>query len=375
VLFRSTGSPPWSGPDLRAVLEAAWDCRPTPPPPSAPPELVAIRARAMAVEPAQRYQSALEFRDALGGFLRHRGSVQLAKAAGARLRTLVETLSQPAGATDEIYPLLSECRFGFTQALREWPENEAARKGLHACLEATARFELGRGNLAAARALLAELEQVPAELHDALVALERREAQQQQQQARLEHLSQEMDPKVALRQRFLLIIATVVGIAVVVFLPELFPSIHAAAAAYGPWYLTLMMVIVMSVFGLSLWLGRASLLSTRLNRRLMGLVAVAGLGTLFQRALFAWYGVDQRQTVMQNFIYVTMVCVLGGITLFSGFFWSAAAMVIGMIVAAIFPGREGALFGGAAAGALGAAVLAWSRWRGEFALRRDEQDR
>ena len=29
---------------------------------------------------------------------------------------------------------LTECRFGFTQALRAWPENEAAARGLAACL-------------------------------------------------------------------------------------------------------------------------------------------------------------------------------------------------------------------------------------------------
>ncbi|HEY1087524.1 MAG TPA: protein kinase, partial [Archangium sp.] len=147
-----TGLPPWSGPDLKAVLEIAWECEPKAPPASAPQELVAICQKAMAREKADRYASAIEFREALGGFLRHRGSVQLARAAEGRLQTLLATLMSTAH--EDVYPLLSECRFGFNQALREWPENTAAKKGLQRCLVATASFELERGNLAAARALI-----------------------------------------------------------------------------------------------------------------------------------------------------------------------------------------------------------------------------
>ena len=94
----------------------------------------------MALEKEERFASALEFREALGGFLRHRGSVQLARAADERLQTLLATLQSTA--RDHVYPLLSECRFGFTQALREWPENEAARRGLSRCLEETAHYEV-----------------------------------------------------------------------------------------------------------------------------------------------------------------------------------------------------------------------------------------
>lgn len=362
-----TGVPPWSGPDLRAVLETAWDCKPERPPASCPDELVAICGKAMAVDPSQRYQTALEFREALGGFLRHRGSVQLAKAADERLLTLVATIQSTAH--EKVYPLLSECRFGFTQALKEWPDNEAARRGLARCIEVTARFEISQGNLVAARALVAELERIPPDLHEAMVKLEHSAAEAQRRQKRLEHLSQEMDPAVAFRQRVLAFVATTIGIFIVVFLPVLFPSAHVALMEFGKWYLSILMSGVMTVFFIALWLGRASLLSTRINRRLMGMVGVAGMGTLVQRIACALLDVDLRVTVVQNFVLVGLICVTGGITLHSGFFWSAGAMLAGLCIALLAPGLEGQIFGAAAVGALGLAALSWRSWKGEFSLR------
>jgi|APLak6261675434_1056106.scaffolds.fasta_scaffold00358_8 serine/threonine-protein kinase len=365
-----TGSPPWSGPDLRSVLEAAWDCRPAPPPASAPEELVAICRRAMAVDPDDRYQTALEFREALGGFLRHRGSVQLARAADERLQTLLATLQSTSH--DKVYPLLSECRFGFTQALREWPDNEVARRGLSRCVEATARYEIAQGNLTAARALISELEVVPPELHEALVKLEHSAAEAQRRHARLEHLSQEMDPRVAFRQRVQAFVATTVGILLVVFLPLFFPAAKQALSTLGRWYLSVLMAGVMVFFVLAMWVGRKELLSTRLNRRLMSLVGIAGFGTLLQRIVCALLDFDQRETVMQNFLLVGVVCVTGGFTLHSGFFWSAGAVLAGWLLSLVTPGLEGQVFAVACIGSLGLAALSWRGWRGEFALKRDD---
>jgi eukaryotic-like serine/threonine-protein kinase len=185
-----SGAPPWSGPDLRAVLEQALACRPRPVPADAPAELQGICARAMSLTPVLRYATALEFRDALGNFLHHRGSVKLSKAADQRLHTLLASL--PNAGRENVYALLSECRFGFTQALIEWPQNEGARQGLGRCLEATARHELDQGNLGAARALLKELGRPPPELIERVAALAQKQAATEHQKEVLARLTQEM---------------------------------------------------------------------------------------------------------------------------------------------------------------------------------------
>ena len=365
-----TGNPPWAGADLKAVLEAAWQGQPKPPPSSAPLELVAICAKAMAVEKSDRFASALEFREALGGFLRHRGSVKLAKAAEERLQTLLATLQSTS--KDNVYPLLSECRFGFTQALREWPENEVGRSGLSRCVEATAHFEISRGNLSAARSLLSELPSVSAELKAALATLERSAVESERRQARLEHLSQEMDPLVASRQRVYVFAAAVVTIVAIVLAPVLVPALRQALVSLGPWYLTVLNAPLAAVFLLAVWIGRRSILSTRINRRLTALVGIAVLGTLAQRIVCALLALEIRPTVMQNFLLVAAVCITGGVTLYWGFFWSAGAVAVGFLVAALVPGYETQLFGVSAVGALVFAVLSWRNWTGEFSVKAEQ---
>lgn len=362
-----SGRPPWQGPDLRAVLEDAWRCRPQPPPADAPAELVAICGKAMAFDKASRYQSVLDFREALGGFLRHRGSVQLAQATRERLLQLKATLR--AGLkSDAVYPLLSECRFGFTQALREWPDNDVARRGLSDCIEATASYELERGNLSAARALLGELEVIPPALHERLAALERRANDAQQREARIEHLSNEMDPRVAQRQRVMLFVALVMSILAVVAAPFVFPELRAKL---GRWTLTSLLAVVQLLFAVGLFLGRRPLLSTRLNRRLVGLAGAAVSSVLAQRVLCVLLGLDDRQTVLNNFVLAAAITTIGGMTLHWGFYGACGLLLLGLAGAVLLPGLEPALFGAAAMVAMVFIIVSWRGWRGELRVNRD----
>ncbi len=362
-----TGHPPWTGSDLRAVVENAWQCQPRPLPASAPPELVRICLKAMSVEKADRFASALEFREALTGFLRHRGSVRLARAADERLQTLLATLQSTS--RENVYPLLSECRFGFTQALREWPENDVARAGLVRCLEATARHEVSQNNLVAVRTLLSEMERVPADLAASVAEMEKSAAETSRRQARLEQLSQEMDPHVASRQRALVFVVTAVAIAVAAALPFIFVEQAARLREQlGGWLLSVKMAAVLSIFLIAMWLGRRSLLSTRLNRRLTGLVAMAATGTLLQRLFAGLLGFSDRETLLHNFVMVLVVSATGGITLHWGFFWSAGVVALGLLVALLVPGYESQLFNIAAGGALIFSMLSWRGWKGELSL-------
>jgi cation transport ATPase len=263
-----------------------------------------------------------------------------------------------------VHSLLSECRFGFTQALREWPENTQARAGLTRCIEAMAQHEISQGNLVAARALFSELANPPAELASAMAELEKSAAESKRRHARLEQLSQEMDPNVAQRQRALVFAVTVISVAFTAMIPP------AQFERFGTWNLTVRMLMPVLILAMAIALGRRSLLSTRLNRRLIGMVASAALGTLAQRVLGGALAFSNRETLLHNFLMVLAVCVTGGITLHWGFFWSAGAMIVGLLVAVLVPGYESPLFNLSAAGALIFSVLSWRGWRGEFSVRR-----
>ncbi len=88
--------------------------------------------------------------------------------------------------TESVNALFSECRFGFEQVRRLWPEFDGTRDRLRQTLVAMARSELRRGALTAARLLVSQLEAAaPADL---LAELERAEAAEHAKEQRLNTL-------------------------------------------------------------------------------------------------------------------------------------------------------------------------------------------
>ena len=162
-----TGEPPHDGTSLRAVFTRAFLSSPHAYDDSWPRELTHIAHRAMNVDPLQRYAGAAELAEALEAFLNHRHGRQLAEDARERLRHLESMLDAvhaerakegpSAEVRAAIYDTFSACRFGYDLALRAWPDNSRARRGLQRCLGRMIGFELRHGSAKAAASYLAEL--------------------------------------------------------------------------------------------------------------------------------------------------------------------------------------------------------------------------
>jgi serine/threonine-protein kinase len=200
-----TLTPRHTGATLRAMLYHAIVSAPVAYGAEVPAELAAIANKATAADPSDRYASADELRQALAAATRHLHSERLAREAirrGDRLGELVR--GGRRGAEVEIYRLFGECRFAFGQALREWSDNDLARRGLQEVLEQMIGFELERRGHAAAKLLLAELPQPNRALADRVAELGRALAAERGELSRLRH---ERDPRVARaeRRRFMLI--------------------------------------------------------------------------------------------------------------------------------------------------------------------------
>jgi eukaryotic-like serine/threonine-protein kinase len=263
-----SGSPPHDGASPAALVRSVLASSP-PMPDGVPEELAAICRRAMAVDPAERFESAEAFRLALVEFVRHRGSSHLAEAARRRLVELREGVKDarslaPREVEDHalhLYDLFGECRFGFQQAVRDWPDNRAARRGLHLAFEAMVRFELAHGDPRAASRLLAEMDEAPADLSE---QVQRARASADKRQKELEDLSRALDPSTGRRTRtavagFLGILWTLAPLAVAIFAPDKPDEpLHLKAAAVG--YLVI-------ALGLGLW-ARESMMKTLINRRI-----------------------------------------------------------------------------------------------------------
>ncbi|MCC6338122.1 MAG: protein kinase [Myxococcales bacterium] len=177
-----TGRPPHGGgtPDEALAVAALGE------PPTfdraIPHELAAICRRAMARAPGDRYPGAAELKRALSDYLRHREAFAVFEQAQNRLVHLEHLVVQQDRGLEgsdlglTTHAAFSECRFGFEQVRRIWPEFEGARQGMQKALRLMAQHEVHHDDARAARILIAQLEAPPRELLaavEALAALER----------------------------------------------------------------------------------------------------------------------------------------------------------------------------------------------------------
>jgi serine/threonine-protein kinase len=134
-----------------------------------PVDLRPILVKALAKRPEDRYASAEELRTALGDFLEHRSSTELASVAGRQLVELEKIVAEPKAAAVahaeerrlRAYNVFGECRFGFRQAIATWPENDVARNGLRRAVTFMVELELVEGDARTAQMLLSELDDPP----------------------------------------------------------------------------------------------------------------------------------------------------------------------------------------------------------------------
>lgn len=113
---------------------------------SLPDELDTICAKAMAKSRDERYPSAQALKVALLEFQVHKESIDLATSAAADLE-----LARQTGQYDDY----SRARFGFEEALRQWPNNTRASDGLQTACRAYAEFAFQRGDFDLALSLVA----------------------------------------------------------------------------------------------------------------------------------------------------------------------------------------------------------------------------
>ena len=258
-----TGRPPHEGAHVMEIVRSVIS-PPRPLPSRVPEELARICTRALDPDPHARFENAEQLRLAIAGFLQHRGSMLLSDEAHEKLDDLQAELGAPGAREEEsrarIYNLFGECRFGFRQALRSWPENQAAMDGLHDAVVTMIEHELEGGDAKAASVLLAELREVPEALR---ARVEEARRQSERKMAELERLRRDQDQRVGARTR--VFFAFVLGVIWTVF-----PLVLSALAIDRNYVELAFGNAALLVFtgGLAYW-ARDSLSKTAFNRRLV----------------------------------------------------------------------------------------------------------
>ncbi|HEY4219845.1 MAG TPA: serine/threonine-protein kinase [Myxococcota bacterium] len=179
----------------------------------APEELAAICKKAMQRDPALRFHSAEELRVALGRFQSHAAARELCEDAEQRLAAL-KILPNDVDA-QVLQRVFTECRFGFTHALRTWSESARAKAGLSRAIEHMARREIGAGHYESAALLVGELDddnaEASAEVRAQLDVLRREREQQEKNVRALEAFAHDHDARIAERERALFLFGAAVG--------------------------------------------------------------------------------------------------------------------------------------------------------------------
>ena len=303
---------------LRSVLQG-------PAPATGSAELRRICERAMDPDRAARFENVEQFRLALEGFLRHRGARQLAQRADLSRRAMNDHLSaDDASAADAAF---AECRFGYRAAIQSWPDFEEAHARLRDAELAMARADLAAGRPEAAERLLASHLSIPPELR---AALDEALSAQHEERESVARLRDDASEDIGQRTRSF-VLALVCGLWV--FGPLLRERFHSD----NPWTAVIPSILSVLFVGSVLLWARESMLKTRINRNLAGLMGALVLATLTANIIGVAAGLEvQTIDCLLPFIWLTGVLV-AVTTVHVAAFPSAVAMAVTCFVCLKYP--------------------------------------
>ncbi|HSD90677.1 MAG TPA: serine/threonine-protein kinase [Kofleriaceae bacterium] len=321
--------PPHEGATALEVLSSVLSSNPQLPA-DAPAELASICTRALAPDPAQRFESVEAFRLALQSYLEHRGSDLILTGARARLDELAATLaSTPVDRErhrEDIYRLFGAARFGFHESLAAWRDNAAARTGLARATIAVAEYELASGDPQTAVTLLSELDEPPSLLEKARAAA----AEQASRREKLEQLDRAHDLEVERTSRGALALTLGVMFTIAPFVASLVPLFQTHF-----WY-ALWSAVALTTTGTWSWIHRAKLSTTIVNRRLVA-TGVFTFGTQTTLVLMMWWlGASIAYTNIAMLFLYTLTVGMAAIAIDPKLAVSAIGFLAGALVTARF---------------------------------------
>jgi serine/threonine-protein kinase len=231
----------------------------------------------------------------------------------------------------QAYNLYGECRFGFRQALRDWPENPDARDGLRRAVGAMVDFELAQHDPKAAALLLGELDPRPRDLAARVEAAAKQREHELARARDAERIAQQHDASVGQRTRWFL--ATALGLC--------WTALPALLARTG-WMDNYTGLIVTplanlaALLGLWLW-ARESMSKTAVNRAIGTGVALAFVMQLLADTGGLLLGLAAARTrVFQFVVWGTCAAMLAAAV--DRRLWpTAVAFALGFLAACAWP--------------------------------------
>lgn len=328
-----TGEPRHQGPTLEDVLRSALCSDPVSYGPAIPAELAALCNAATSRDREARPATAAAFRRVVSGYLEHQSSLDIAARACERL-TRLEQASDPADDRT-IGAGLIECRLAFLEALRAWPQNDRASEGLSRTLRSMFSRELSQQNLVAARAILADFPDPPADLRARLAEAEasdearRKEAEAQALRRR------EQDAKVSVLPRTVALLATIFLGTITLFAPVLGELSSGEPMSMRDVLLGDLAMVASTA--LALVFGRRYLLANTYNRNWWVMLSLSLLAGLANDLVIWRWGLSSTLSPQFGMISASTLFTLGAVTFEPRVWPLALASVLGFVAVAVSP--------------------------------------
>ncbi len=322
-----TGEVRHRGNDLATVTLRALASAPHAYGDQVPAELAELANQATALDPAARPKGALAFRQALLDHLRHRGSLRLSEDAD---RVMAEVEADPAGARRRA---IEVGRFGYREALRQWPDNPDALRGIERCALATVRLEIQRRDGAAARAALAELASPPPALEAALGDLENQLASEEAERERLRRIAHDVDPTVGAPARLLMFAMLLVVLASVVVYAA---RIHRTGGVPASQLIAFPALLAVGSLAF-LFLVRRQLSVNAFNRRLAVWFTLILIALLGNRVIGQSTHLDIRHQFVSDGLVLAILMAAGAVFLFRWLWLCTAILCAAVVIGTIVP--------------------------------------
>ncbi|HJL20178.1 MAG TPA: hypothetical protein RMH99_31215, partial [Sandaracinaceae bacterium LLY-WYZ-13_1] len=342
-----TGEPPHRAAHLHASMMHAYESPPPEPEygPEVPPELAALCRRAMARAPADRFPSARALREAIRDYRTHRAAITLCREAQARAEELQPLLGDRDADAEQLAHLEAEARFGFRQALREWPDHTEARRGLANLARSLAERELSLGHPRGARRYLADMPKGDAALEARIEAAEEARRREAEAEERRRERERQLDVRNAHRERVAMYGLGGLLTAGVAVWRTVSPATLGDVAARHQQLLTVALVLS-ALMTLVAAAARRRLFTSELNRHLS--LALLGVGAaMVLNRLTGVLLLPPPEVTMAADLAAFTVGVLSMTRLISGLFaFSAVPYVAGIALLWRFPERQALIFNG-----------------------------
>ncbi|MEM7603794.1 MAG: protein kinase [Myxococcota bacterium] len=356
-----TGAPPHRGASLQELLYAAYEAERPTLPPSVPRELARIVQRAMEPDRNARFEDVEALRSAVAAFLDHRNALEMARLARSALTDLRARLAEePAGpplirntaTAAKIHRLFARARFGFAEALRQWPESTNAASGQRATLLTMCRYHLDRGEAASAEGLLDELEDYPEPR-----ALRAEAAAQRRSAADLERLKHEESARLGegARARLLLFVGGLVALASsVAWIGE-----QTGIYEWRGWHGVVFGVVLLLAGAAAAFATRRSLFANRRSRNIGAALAATGVLTVVLRVVAIDLGISGTKSLVLEMVMLSAGAILSGTLADRRMLPSAPCFLLAVVGILQMPTHALAIVAAAALSGTGVVAYRW----------------